>query len=61
MDFSTWIAAGLMVVVGTVWVIVYNADLLLGAAAAVLGASAPSLRSCGWRWPTRWPAASAPA
>ncbi|MEZ0284675.1 MAG: ABC transporter permease, partial [Thermoleophilia bacterium] len=47
MDFSTWIAAGLMVVVGVVWVIVYNADLLLGAAAAVLGrirALAPILR-----------------
>ncbi len=47
MDFSTWIAAGLMVVVGTVWVIVYNADLLLGVAAAVLGrirALAPVLR-----------------
>ena len=37
MDFSTWIAAGLMIVVGTVWVIVFNADLLLGAAAGVLG------------------------
>ncbi len=47
MDFSTWIAAGLMVVVGVVWVIVFNADLLLGAAAAVLGrirALAPILR-----------------
>ena len=31
MDFSTWIVAGLMIVVGTVWVIVFNADLLLGA------------------------------
>ncbi len=37
MDFSTWIVAGLMVVIGAVWVIVYNADLLLGAAMAVLG------------------------
>ena len=47
MDFSTWIAAGLMVVVGTVWVIMFNADLLLGLAAAVLGrvrALAPILR-----------------
>jgi putative ABC transport system permease protein len=47
MDFSTWIAAGLMVVVGVVWVIVFNADLLLGAAAAALGrirALAPILR-----------------
>jgi len=30
MNFSTWIVAGLMIVVGTVWIIVYNADLLLG-------------------------------
>jgi putative ABC transport system permease protein len=37
MNFSTWIAAGLMIVVGAVWVIVYNADLLLGLAMAVLG------------------------
>ena len=36
-DFSAWIAAGLMVVVGAVLVIVYNADLLLGAAMATLG------------------------
>jgi putative ABC transport system permease protein len=32
MDFSTWIAAGLMIVIGAVWVIVFNADLLLGIA-----------------------------
>ena len=47
MDFSTWIVAGLMVVIGAVWVIVYNADLLLGAVMAVLGrikALAPLLR-----------------
>jgi putative ABC transport system permease protein len=47
MDFSVWIACGLVVVVGAVWVIVYNADLLLGAGAAVLGrirALAPVLR-----------------
>ena len=47
MNFTTWIVAGLMVVVGTVWVIVYNADLLLGAVMAVLGrvkALAPILR-----------------
>jgi putative ABC transport system permease protein len=37
MNFSTWIASGLMIVVGTVWVIVYNADLLLGLAMRVLG------------------------
>ena len=37
MDFTTWIVSGLMIVVGAVWVIVYNADLLLGAAMAVFG------------------------
>ena len=47
MDFSTWIVSGLMIVVGAVWVIVYNADLLLGATMALLGrvkALAPLLR-----------------
>jgi len=46
-DFSTWIVAGLLIVVGTVWVIVYNADLLLGAVNRVFGrirALAPVLR-----------------
>jgi putative ABC transport system permease protein len=37
MNFSTWIAAGLMIVVGAVWTIVYNADVLLGLAMAVFG------------------------
>ena len=37
MNFSTWIAAGLMIVVGAVWVIVFNADVLLGLAMRVLG------------------------
>jgi putative ABC transport system permease protein len=37
MNFSTWIAAGLMIVVGAVWVIVFNADLLLGLAMRLLG------------------------
>lgn len=37
MDFSTWIAAGFMVVLGAVWLIVYNADLMLGAAMRTLG------------------------
>ena len=36
-DFSTWIVAGLLIVIGTVWVIVYNADLLLGAVNRVFG------------------------
>lgn len=37
MDFGTWIVAGLLIVVGTVWVIVFNADLLLGGASRLLG------------------------
>jgi putative ABC transport system permease protein len=37
MNFSTWIAAGLMIVVGAVWVIVFNAELLLGTAMRLLG------------------------
>ena len=37
MDFSSWIAAGLAIVVGAVWVVVYNADVLLGAAMRMLG------------------------
>ena len=41
MDFSTWIAAGLMIVVGSVWVIVYNADVLLGLAMRTLGRIRP--------------------
>jgi putative ABC transport system permease protein len=37
MDFSTWIVAGLLIVIGTVWVIVFNADGLLGAVMWVFG------------------------
>jgi putative ABC transport system permease protein len=37
MDFSVWIASGLLLVVGTAWVIVYNADLVLGVLMAVVG------------------------
>ena len=37
MDFSTWIVSGLMIVIGAVWVIVYNADLLLGGVSFLLG------------------------
>jgi putative ABC transport system permease protein len=37
MDYGTWIVAGLMVVVGIVWVIVYNAPALLGLGMAVGG------------------------
>jgi len=46
-DFSTWIVAGLLIVIGTVWVIVFNADLLLGAVMRVFGrikSLAPVLR-----------------
>ena len=47
MNFGTWIVAGLMVVVGSVWTIMFNADLLLDAAMRVFGrvkALAPILR-----------------
>jgi putative ABC transport system permease protein len=37
MNFSTWITAGFMVVLGAVWLIVYNADLMLGAAMRSIG------------------------
>ena len=48
MDFSTWVVAGLLVVVGAVWIIMFNAQLLLSAAARVLSRSrrlAPILRT----------------
>jgi putative ABC transport system permease protein len=47
MDFSTWIATGLIVVVGAVWLIIYNADVLLGLMMRSLGrirALAPMLK-----------------
>jgi putative ABC transport system permease protein len=47
MDFGTWIVSGLMVVIGAVWTIVYNADALLGLARRVvsrLGSVAPVTR-----------------
>ncbi len=47
MNFSTWIASGLMVVVGAVWTIMYNADLLLDGTMRVFGrirALAPILK-----------------
>ena len=31
MDFSAWVVSGLMLVAGSTWLIVYNADVLLGA------------------------------
>jgi putative ABC transport system permease protein len=36
MDFSTWIVSGLMTVIGAVWVMVYNADLILRGVSFVL-------------------------
>lgn len=37
MDFSTWIVAGLMIIVGAVWLIVFNADVLLGLVMRLFG------------------------
>jgi putative ABC transport system permease protein len=37
MDFSAWIVSGLLIVIGTVWVIVFNADVLLGLVMRVFG------------------------
>ncbi|HEX2738363.1 MAG TPA: FtsX-like permease family protein, partial [Acidimicrobiia bacterium] len=37
MDFSLWIVGGLLIVLGGVWTVIYNADALLGATTAVLG------------------------
>jgi putative ABC transport system permease protein len=37
MSFSVWTASGLIVVVGAAWVLVYNADVLLGVAMALVG------------------------
>src|SRR5215211_2657168 len=47
MDFSVWIVSGLMVVIGATWVLMHNADVLLGAVMAVFGrirALAPVLK-----------------
>jgi putative ABC transport system permease protein len=37
MNFSMWIAGGLLVVLGASWTVIYNADALMGATSAVLG------------------------
>ncbi|MGH3135307.1 MAG: ABC transporter permease [Gaiellaceae bacterium] len=37
MDFTTWIVSGLLIVIATVWVIVFNADVLLGGVMRILG------------------------
>jgi putative ABC transport system permease protein len=47
MNFSVWIVSGLMVVIGATWVLMYNADVLLGLVMAVFGrvrAAAPVLK-----------------
>jgi putative ABC transport system permease protein len=36
MDFTTWIVSGLLIVIATVWVIVFNADILLGGLMRIL-------------------------
>jgi putative ABC transport system permease protein len=35
MDFSIWVAGGLLIVVGATWLVTYNADVLLGAVQAL--------------------------
>ncbi|HEX4745724.1 MAG TPA: FtsX-like permease family protein [Gaiellaceae bacterium] len=37
MDFTTWIVSGLLIVVATVWVIVFNADVLLSGVMRIFG------------------------
>jgi putative ABC transport system permease protein len=37
MDFSIWVVGGLLIVLGAVWVVIYNADVLLGAAMRLFG------------------------
>jgi putative ABC transport system permease protein len=37
MDFSSWIVGGLMIVLGAVWIVMYNADALLHAMMKLLG------------------------
>jgi putative ABC transport system permease protein len=47
MDFSTWIVSGLMTVIGAVWVMVFNADLIMRVANVALrrgGSLAPVVR-----------------
>jgi putative ABC transport system permease protein len=36
-DFSVWIVAGLMIVLGGTWTVMYNADVVLGVVTRVLG------------------------
>lgn len=47
-DFSSWVVGGIMVVIGATWLVVYNADIVLGAVNALFGRSrrlAPVLRT----------------
>ena len=37
MDYSTWIVSGLMIVLGAVWVIIFNAEAVLGSSMRLLG------------------------
>ncbi|HYL51324.1 MAG TPA: FtsX-like permease family protein, partial [Acidimicrobiia bacterium] len=37
MNFSIWVVGGLLIVLGAVWTVIYNADAFLGATMAVLG------------------------
>jgi putative ABC transport system permease protein len=48
MDFSTWVANGLLVVIGVAWLIVYNGDVILSVTTRVFGrikSLAPVLRT----------------
>ncbi len=37
MDFSIWVVGGLLIVLGSTWTVIWNADLLVGATTALLG------------------------
>src|SRR5205823_14098131 len=37
MDFSIWVVGGLLLVTGTVWTLIYNADAILGGVMWVFG------------------------
>ena len=61
-NFSIFILAGLMIVVGATWTIMYNADILLRRTQRhARPHTAGWRRCCGCRSPTRCAAASAPA
>ena len=49
MDFSVWIVGGLLLVVGATWLIIYNADVLLGLISASFGRIRSLRRSYGSR------------